>query len=133
MAQEAIDKGAFKSSRDGPRSVTNMVAVLRTATEIAGAMCYLHSLDILHSDLNGNNILLVSNTGIDDRPFSVKARLPMLSLCLAEVIEQCSLSSSGLSVGMYHSHSWTCWGPEIQDGRSRSRHLAAICRCRTLA
>ena len=49
-----------------------MVNILRTATEIAGAMTYLHSLDILHSDLNGNNILLISNTGIDDRPFSVK-------------------------------------------------------------
>ena len=49
-----------------------MLNVLRTAIEIAGAMSYLHSLDILHSDLNGNNILLISNTGIDDRPFSVK-------------------------------------------------------------
>ena len=49
-----------------------MVNILRTATEIAGAMTYLHSLDILHADLNGNNILLISNTGIDDRPFSVK-------------------------------------------------------------
>ena len=49
-----------------------MVNIMRTAIEIAGAMTYLHSLDILHSDLNGNNILLISNTGIDDRPFSVK-------------------------------------------------------------
>ena len=73
VAQDAIDKGAFRSkgttSLDGQ---PNMLNITRTATEIAGAMSYLHSLDILHSDLNGNNILLISNTGIDDRPFSVK-------------------------------------------------------------
>ena len=71
--QEAIDKGAFRiRSGEVNEGSPNMINILRTATEIAGAMSYLHSLDILHSDLNGNNILLISNTGIDDRPFSVK-------------------------------------------------------------
>lgn len=71
--QEAIDKGAFRiRAGELNEGSPNMINILRTATEIAGAMSYLHSLDILHSDLNGNNILLISNTGIDDRPFSVK-------------------------------------------------------------
>ena len=73
-AQDAIDKGAFKTRGTIHEGSPNMINITRTATEIAGAMTYLHSLDILHADLNGNNILLISNTGIDDRPFSVKAR-----------------------------------------------------------
>lgn len=72
VVQEAIDKGAFRQKGDSHAGAPNMVNIMRTAIEIAGAMTYLHSLDILHSDLNGNNILLISNTGIDDRPFSVK-------------------------------------------------------------
>jgi serine/threonine protein kinase len=74
--QDAIDKGAFRTRGTAQEGSPNMVNIMRTATEIAGAMTYLHSLDILHSDLNGNNILLMSNTGIDDRPFSIKVRLP---------------------------------------------------------
>lgn len=77
--QDAIDKGAFKSRDTIHEGQPNMINIMRTATEIAGAMSYLHSLDILHSDLNGNNILLISNTGIDDRPFSVKVCLVSLS------------------------------------------------------
>ena len=79
FAQEAIDKGAFRIRAGEPNEGSpNMINILRTATEIAGAMSYLHSLDILHSDLNGNNILLISNTGIDDRPFSVKVSVQSL-------------------------------------------------------
>lgn len=70
--QDAIDKGAFRTQGTAQEGSPNMINIMRTATEIAGAMTYLHSLDILHSDLNGNNILLISNTGIDDRPFSIK-------------------------------------------------------------
>lgn len=76
--QDAIDKGAFKTRGTSLEGQPNMINILRTATEIAGAMTYLHSLDILHSDLNGNNILLISNTGIDDRPFSVKVCHPIM-------------------------------------------------------
>ncbi|KAK9810348.1 hypothetical protein WJX72_009180 [[Myrmecia] bisecta] len=70
--QEAIDKGSFRTKRSIYDGAPDLMRIIRTAIEIAGAMAYLHSMDILHSDLNGNNILLVSNTGIDDRPFSAK-------------------------------------------------------------
>jgi serine/threonine protein kinase len=36
----------------------NLVRALATAREVAGAMEYLHSQNVLHGDLNGNNILL---------------------------------------------------------------------------
>ena len=42
-----------------------------TAREIASAMSYLHSLDILHGDLSGGNILLASSD-IDARNFTAK-------------------------------------------------------------
>ena len=42
-----------------------------TAREIASAMSYLHSLDILHGDLSGGNILLASSNQ-DDRSFTAK-------------------------------------------------------------
>lgn len=46
-------------------------AVLATAREVAGAMCYLHSRNILHADLTGNNILLCSSAK-DERRFTAK-------------------------------------------------------------
>ena len=45
----------------------------QTAREIASALTYLHSLDILHGDLSGGNILLASSNK-DVRGFVAKAR-----------------------------------------------------------
>ena len=45
----------------------------QTAREIASALTYLHSLDILHGDLSGGNILLGSSNK-DVRGFVAKAR-----------------------------------------------------------
>ena len=45
----------------------------QTAREIASALAYLHSLDILHGDLSGGNILLASSNK-DPRGFVAKAR-----------------------------------------------------------
>jgi len=59
--------------------------VLATSREIASAMTYLHSQNVLHGDLNGNNILLVGSTptAADDRDFSAKVADFGLSRMLA--------------------------------------------------
>jgi serine/threonine protein kinase len=49
----------------------NMLKALMTAREVAGAMEYLHSQNVLHGDLNGNNILL---TGAQVTPGAVNKR-----------------------------------------------------------
>jgi len=42
--QDAIDKGAFRTRGTAQEGSPNMINIMRTATEIAGAMTYLHSL-----------------------------------------------------------------------------------------
>ena len=59
--------------------------ILQTAAEVAEAMAYLHSHDVLHSDLNGNNILL-SSGGPDDSPdFTAKVGGPQQCLLGTEL------------------------------------------------
>ncbi len=50
----------------------NMLAILRTAAEIASALLYLHSISILHADLCGTSVLLTSSNK-DERGFTAKA------------------------------------------------------------
>lgn len=51
--------------------VLNMHSVCETLLEVANALDFLHNMDILHADLNGNNVLLVScNRG--ERRFTAK-------------------------------------------------------------
>lgn len=53
----------------------DLAALLATAGEVASAMTYLHSLDILHGDLTGSNILLCSSARpTDSRGFVAKVR-----------------------------------------------------------
>ena len=46
-----------------------MQALLQTAADIAQAMTFLHSHDIIHGDLTGNNVLL-SKSDKDTRGFT---------------------------------------------------------------
>ena len=55
--------------------VVNMDALLSTAYEIALAMRYLHSLNILHGDLTGNNVLLTSPTSVSPDPRGFVAKV----------------------------------------------------------
>ncbi|KAK9827983.1 hypothetical protein WJX81_005140 [Elliptochloris bilobata] len=73
--QDAVDRGVFACKRTDPDSddppPRNLPAVVQTAREIASALTYLHSLDILHGDLSGGNILLASSNK-DPRGFVAK-------------------------------------------------------------
>jgi len=60
--QEAIDRGDFKRVGPNAQWVPHVQKCLHTAGEIASAMAYLHSKDILHADLNGNNVLMHRST-----------------------------------------------------------------------
>jgi len=55
--QEAIDRADYKIAKDA-RWVPDVQKCVRTAAEIASAMAFLHSKDILHSDLSSSNVLL---------------------------------------------------------------------------
>ena len=61
-AQEAIDRADYKIAKEG-RWVPDLQKCMRTATEIASAMAFLHSKDILHSDLSSSNVLLSRQHG----------------------------------------------------------------------
>ena len=51
-----------------PDSKIDMQALLQTALEVAQAMAYLHSKDVIHADLTGNNVLLTKSAA-DKRGF----------------------------------------------------------------
>lgn len=75
---DAIQRGWLLMVHDGapqPGHV-DMLRALQTAREVAGALEYLHSQNILHGDLNGNNIMLagapVALDKYDKRGFTAK-------------------------------------------------------------
>ena len=84
---EAVSRGAMLQTVNGIPQLgcLDVRHVLATAREIASAMTYLHSQNVLHGDLNGNNILLVGSTptAADDRDFSAKVADFGLSRMLA--------------------------------------------------
>ncbi|WIA08911.1 hypothetical protein OEZ85_008329 [Tetradesmus obliquus] len=65
---DAISKGWFRR-KDSMEA--DMDTVVATAREMAGALSYLHSMNILHGDLTGNNVLLTV-TADDKRGFVAK-------------------------------------------------------------
>eukprot|EP00882_Tetradesmus_deserticola_P000798 GHRQ01000869.1.p1 GENE.GHRQ01000869.1~~GHRQ01000869.1.p1 ORF type:complete len:829 (+),score=338.09 GHRQ01000869.1:201-2489(+) len=65
---DAISKGWFRR-KDSMEA--DMATVIATAREMAGALSYLHSKNILHGDLTGNNVLLTV-TADDRRGFVAK-------------------------------------------------------------
>ena len=74
--QDAVDRGWLLSEASHFRGVVGLKRLLLTALELATALAYLHSVDIMHGDLTGGNVLLHSApvTPTDPRGFVVKAR-----------------------------------------------------------
>ena len=56
---DAVDCGTFRDKHS--LLDVDYSSLLSTATEVAGAMSYLHSLGVMHGDLTGGNILLCSS------------------------------------------------------------------------
>lgn len=72
-----MDRGWLYASHASHFSgVTDLRKLLLTALELANAMAYLHSVDIMHGDLTGGNVLLHSSpiTVGDPRGFAVKVQ-----------------------------------------------------------
>ena len=75
--QDAVDRGwLYASHASHFTGVTGMRKLLLTALELANAMTYLHSVDIMHGQLTGGNVLLHSSpvTAGDTTGFTVKVR-----------------------------------------------------------
>lgn len=73
--QEAVDRGWLLKDRSNIELGSNMTAVLATAVEVAGAIHFLHSSSVIHGDLSGWNVMLVSNgatANIGGRSFVAK-------------------------------------------------------------
>lgn len=72
-----------------------MAAVNSTAYEIAAAMRYLHSHNILHGDLTAGNVLLTSSpiTARDQRGFTAKASHWHLSIAVGAPLLQADLAT----------------------------------------
>lgn len=65
---DAVQKGWFRQERN-IHSKPNMRVILHTLRDVAAGMAYLHSKDILHCDLTGNNVLLTASES-DPRGFT---------------------------------------------------------------
>jgi len=66
LEQEAIDRADYKTNKKACW-IPDVQKCVQTAAEVASAMAHLHSRDIVHNDLNGNNVLLSKSSQSDDR------------------------------------------------------------------
>lgn len=81
--QDAMERGWFMTEDSVLNSepTCDLFAVYSTAKDIACAMAYIHSKDIIHGDLQGDALGLASSTQ-DPRGFIAKVTVPPLSLGL---------------------------------------------------
>ena len=59
LLQDAIDRGMFSAT--GVLGQPDMKTIIKSATELARAISYLHQSSIIHSDLSGSSIFLCTD------------------------------------------------------------------------
>lgn len=65
---KAVSEGLFH-----PNDTPNMILILLTLRDVSAGLGYLHSVGVVHADLNMNNVLLSSTSGArDPRKFVAK-------------------------------------------------------------
>ncbi len=76
LMQEAMERGWFMTEDSVMKSApaSDLMAVYATAKDIASAMAYIHSKDIIHGDLRGDSLGLASSSQ-DQRGFIAKVTL----------------------------------------------------------
>eukprot|EP00879_Flechtneria_rotunda_P009419 GHRR01009861.1.p1 GENE.GHRR01009861.1~~GHRR01009861.1.p1 ORF type:complete len:626 (+),score=158.82 GHRR01009861.1:171-2048(+) len=84
---DAVEKGWFR--KRGSRFEPDMRTILGVAYEVASALAYLHSMNILHADLTGNNVLLTVNA---DSKCGFMAKVSRWARCLLWLV-QCAVAS----------------------------------------
>lgn len=73
--QSAIDRGHFQNTGSCFAGGPDVHRILACATQIAGAMRHLHEHDIIHADLNGNNVLFDPHGGVKIADFGLSRLL----------------------------------------------------------
>ncbi|KAL4447293.1 hypothetical protein ABPG77_007326 [Micractinium sp. CCAP 211/92] len=140
---DALDRGWLRASpaADAP---PNMRGILQTAQDIAAALAFLHSHNILHGDLAGSNVLL-ADAPADPRGFRAKVSDFGVSRILQSI--QCETTTLGtishmppemLSLGLLskatdvYSFGCLCW--ELYTGRHAwgGRRMAQIVHAKTV-
>jgi hypothetical protein len=88
----AIKEGALRVDVGNVESAPDMRAVLETAADVAYAMAYLHSHDVLHGDLSSNNVLFISD---DNNRRGFRAKVSDFGLARALGGQDCATKTVG--------------------------------------
>ena len=70
LLQDAIDRGTFSAT--GVLGQPDMKIIVKSATELARGISYLHQSNIIHSDLSGSSIFLCTDP--DGQGITLKVR-----------------------------------------------------------
>ena len=85
ILQERQMKLILETFEHGWVQHANVLKIVLTARDIASAMAYLHSLDIIHGDLKAQNVLL-QTCEQDERGFICKVRASSIELVWSAVV-----------------------------------------------